>query len=523
MNTSRIRRSLSLIATLLVVSVVGGAAAAFAMPSSTVGGAEPAKKRCHFVKKKVHGKVKRVRVCTKAKPQPQPKSAALRLEQGRTHSATIGAAGGTVGTTSTNGTAISVAIPAGALAEETVISVTPVAKLSGIPGVRLLSGVELGPDGTALAKAATVSLSLPRATKGTFGVAWFGVGRNVHRYPIARSSRGVTIRVAHFSGVGIGEGDPGLLPKLETALTLSYAREVRPLLRKGAEDDSVFEAAVAAGTGWLKATELVGLQARFARFRDEANVLLEQVFKTGIKRASERCRNHDLTQLYRIAKIGQKMEGFTYQQDLTTFERIDRCARFELEMELDWSSAFDYRTSDDSLSIHNSLHVRANRIPLASGGDLGGVQGAGPLDPTAWHGVLAVTDDDYSCTIVSDGPASPKAALQAMLDLNRAGLEAKEPELHLLLDPGDVLTPQSPGCLTGPNPPPPAVYAGAWPALYPRLLRPDGRYLFTLRYTPGEVVGVFGPDTQTGSTAIVSGTNAWSGTLTLKLHHTPIG
>jgi len=49
-------------------------------------GMTPAKKRCHFVKKKVHGKIKRVRVCIKPKPKPtkpKPKDVALSLDRAR--------------------------------------------------------------------------------------------------------------------------------------------------------------------------------------------------------------------------------------------------------------------------------------------------------------------------------------------------------------------------------------------------------------------------------------------------------
>ena len=58
-------------------------------------GTAPAKKRCHFVKKKVRGKIKRVRVCTKPKPKPKPKpkNIGVALAQGAQVKAMIGAAG----------------------------------------------------------------------------------------------------------------------------------------------------------------------------------------------------------------------------------------------------------------------------------------------------------------------------------------------------------------------------------------------------------------------------------------------
>ena len=87
-------------------------------------GEAPAKKRCHFVKKKVHGKIKRVRVCTKPKPKPKPKPApkatnvTLTLDGSHAATATVGKDGGTVETQTASGAHITLTIPAGALDED---------------------------------------------------------------------------------------------------------------------------------------------------------------------------------------------------------------------------------------------------------------------------------------------------------------------------------------------------------------------------------------------------------------------
>lgn len=77
------------------------------LPSSTLGttsGGTAAlrfdKKRCHFVTKKIHGKKKRVRVCTtvkappkpqpKPQPQPQPQAADVALTKAAPASAAVG-------------------------------------------------------------------------------------------------------------------------------------------------------------------------------------------------------------------------------------------------------------------------------------------------------------------------------------------------------------------------------------------------------------------------------------------------
>ena len=80
----------------LALSILLGIGAIGAGASGTA----PGKKRCHFVKKKVHGKLKRVRVCTKQKPKPKPaaKPVNVSLSLDSTHAAStvVGAAGGNV-------------------------------------------------------------------------------------------------------------------------------------------------------------------------------------------------------------------------------------------------------------------------------------------------------------------------------------------------------------------------------------------------------------------------------------------
>jgi hypothetical protein len=370
---------------LLGAGVVGAGATASA----------PAKKRCHFVKKKVHGKIKRVRVCTKPKPKPKPKPAPtaknveISLDAGRGAEASIGSSGGTVSAESASGAKATLSIPAGALAEPTAVSLTPVASLRGISKISLLAAVELGPDGTALAAPATLSLELPSTPSRVFGIAWYGAGHNVHRYPIVRSGSRVTIRLTHFSGAGVATGDQSLLPQLETALTVSYAREVRPLMRQAETNDALFSQAFEAAFTWLRAVELVTLQDRFKTWIAEAQRSLRTMFATALAKASERCTQHDLTQLAWLAKLDQKAQSLGLDlSGPTGAERIERCARFRLEFETTATGTGNEATW--------SNHVRA-AVPIVLAEV--GYHGEGPLES------LSLTATGCSTTEVTvDGP-----------------------------------------------------------------------------------------------------------------------
>lgn len=332
----------------------------------------------------------------------------------------------------------------------------------------------------------------------------------------------MTIRVAHFSGAGVAQGAPDLLPTLETALTITYAREVRPLLRRAVTDDTAFSEAVDAAVRWLKSTELVGLESRLATFRREAIELLDQVFRNALEKASERCRGHDLTQLGRIAKIGRKAEALGFDLGVfTPIERIVRCARFQLAMDFDFVNSFEARAADGStVSIRYSFRVSAPQVVLDLNTETMQIEGQGALQPTAWQETVTVTSPNYACTLESNGPATPREPMRAILTLDAA---KTPPRLSLAIDPGDVTTPRSPGCLAGSNPPAPAAYVGAWNVLYAARKRADGRFLFELpNVTGGDVFATLGPETTSGSyTSPLDG--SWSGTLQLVLRHTPAG
>ena len=227
------------------------------------------------------GKRRSVRVCPKAKPKtPTAKNVSMRLDTAHAGRATIGAAGGTLTAAEPDGTRYTLAIPAGALADEKAISVTPLASAATARGVRLVGGAQFAPEGLAFAKPATLTIDVPRgSTARLHGFAWFGVGRNVHRYPVRASGRRLILRVAHFSGVGAASGADDWLPKAVSALTIQYGRYIRPAMRRAETDDSQIESAFNAAFGWQHEVEVAGLQERFKTWREEIRTSYEKAIR----------------------------------------------------------------------------------------------------------------------------------------------------------------------------------------------------------------------------------------------------
>jgi acyl-coenzyme A thioesterase PaaI-like protein len=125
------------------------------------------------------------------------------LERGRTVSRSIGVEGGTVTAASAAGTTFALAIPPGAVAGPTTISLTPVKRIKGFPLRGPRFAVQLSPDGLALLEPATLTITLKRATRGKVaGFVYDGAGRNLGLTVARRSGRTIVLTVEHFSTAG---------------------------------------------------------------------------------------------------------------------------------------------------------------------------------------------------------------------------------------------------------------------------------------------------------------------------------
>jgi hypothetical protein len=360
-------------------SIIVALAVAVLLAAGTVGaGASdlvPAKKRCHFVKKKVHGKIRRVRVC--AKPKPKPKkvlNVTLSLDSTHSGSAVVGKAGGTVTATRADGSSVSLTLPGGALASDTTITVTPVSTLRGLPkGLKLAAGVELAPEGLALEKPATLSVGVRGGTAR--GIAWFASGKAVSRYPTARSGATVTMRVTHFSGVGVVSGPASAyadVPSVIAALRARYTSAVRPLLQQAVTNDEVAGAALNAAFGLMREVELLGLGSEFDKERGEINDFLPRILQHALDAASEKCANHDLTQLTRLTDIERTAQLLGIElSGGSAVERILRCAQFELD--------YDSHTGITVPGAVADSHVRAT-VHLTPTADLSHISGQATLE-----------------------------------------------------------------------------------------------------------------------------------------------
>ena len=125
------------------------------------------------------------------------------LERSRAVSQVIGPAGGTLASTSADGTRFELAIPAGAVRAPATIALTPVKRIRGFPLHGRRAAVQFTPDGLALDAPATLTITLKRAPRGKFvGFVYDGSGRNLGLRAARRSGRTIVMSVDHFSSAG---------------------------------------------------------------------------------------------------------------------------------------------------------------------------------------------------------------------------------------------------------------------------------------------------------------------------------
>ena len=138
----------------------------------------------------------------------------------RTKSATIGVAGGSVTTVGADGTRYELVVPAGALATDHRIGVTPIARFSGLPFTGKALGADLSPDGLQFTR--PVKLTITATSAFPAGSVGFGYASSTGVLDLQKpsgSGRTRVLSIEHFSAGAVAGSSPA-----------DFANAVAPLL-----------------------------------------------------------------------------------------------------------------------------------------------------------------------------------------------------------------------------------------------------------------------------------------------------
>jgi hypothetical protein len=139
--------------------------------------------------------------------KPNPVTVTEHLDTSHSATAIIDSAGGALSVKGGDGVKFTLTIPADGLPLSHLIRMTPVASVDGLPWQGgLLAAVHIQPDGTVLAKPATLAIdgvkSAPSGSRVT-GFMYEGTGADFHLYPLD-STNSVQFHLIHFSSPGVG-------------------------------------------------------------------------------------------------------------------------------------------------------------------------------------------------------------------------------------------------------------------------------------------------------------------------------
>ena len=318
--------------------LVGGVASSAAQVAGVMPAAVQAKKKCKVVKKKVRGKVRKVRVCKKVKPAKPaapslPSKVSVTLDSVHAATGSISAASG--GTLSAGSATLTV--PPGAVAAATTVTMTPVTRLGGLGG-KVLGAVQFEPDGLRFQK--PVSLTFPvSSTSGLKGFSYTGDGSNFHLYPVKVESGKATLELIHFSGYGVGEQLP---PPAVVKLRQRLNSVVKPAVEQAKRDSKYFE--FATFRAWEFVLELAALPTgEFVKFWDELQALeadLAVALRRLIDDQHQKCVDtHDIVQtakhiryaLWLVLPLPRHqaiVDAAAYAR-----EQVTKCESFELDMD----------------------------------------------------------------------------------------------------------------------------------------------------------------------------------------------
>ncbi|HXD58612.1 MAG TPA: CARDB domain-containing protein [Thermoleophilaceae bacterium] len=321
------------------------------------------------------------------------------------------AGGGTLTATGANGTHYTLAIPAGALASDQTITMTPVSSVAGSPLGNLVGAVQLTPGGLQLLKSATLTI-VPPTTVNVKNVAGFNAyegGQDFGLYPLDRG-RGIVMSLHHFSTDGVADATAAqvrvsllLMPSRPQAqwqqisantlrsrnvaafalVAVAYYRDVvQPLVDKALTDDSYAESAVGELDGWSRAIQDLGFEGNqyVKPLVEGVPKLYTDILLNAANQRYKRClQKNDLSEIVRL--LAAEREAAVLGVNLGAAADFgSKCAHFELDVTT--TAEEKQLTGDNELMADIGVE---DDLPIAAGGALGLYTGEASPKYTNWQ------------------------------------------------------------------------------------------------------------------------------------------
>lgn len=307
---------------------------------------------------------------------PNPVAVDPTADTGRAKSKYLDWQGGTVEATGADGAKYRLTVPQGALVDQTKITVTPLAKVDGLPfGGGLRAGAELSPGGLRFLKEAKLEIiggpSIDPALET--GFAYHGDGHDLHLAPMVRDPKVHGFTIQHFSAYGIAHatdaerraqlvrttqsterqleqivaqelqldrqhqlGLPGGAPMrievIEGALTAYHDQVLRPLMQAALTDDAMVGRAINRYLAWERSVVLMLGDDDLRAQRDARAADFRKVIENASARAFERCMAGHPEE-FPVLLAWDRTTALLGIEVPSLVDRMRKCARFELDLD----------------------------------------------------------------------------------------------------------------------------------------------------------------------------------------------
>ncbi len=433
---------------------------------------------------------------------PVPSTIAVKpeLEKGKAQSALVSASsGGKIEAKSASGVTYTLDIPQDALLGDEVITLAPVAQVDGLPlSGGLVGAVELLPDGMRLAKAATLTITVPSGVQasGLIGFACGGSGEDLHLYPVTVDGDKISTSLVHFSSYGGGQGTqqdmqaqlartPATAESrfeqaiaaavasanqageklsssqlIENALRTFFDDHVGPDLKAAETDDQSLDAALEEYWSWRSLVELFGMEDdRFQKEFATAAASLKKALQNAFDVASQKCSSDQDWQrgleMIKVARAAALLEKSPNPGNFKA-SAIDSLSAITPQLQVCWKFTLNYDStitwdfSDSRGSMDIIAHVKA-AVPLLLKTDLTSFGGRGDLDYVdyriTWGG--ASSPMNSICKIATTTTNSTLKVAPLIVDMSKFDYKAGAQQITAVLGPGIPTEKSSWKCSTG--------------------------------------------------------------------------
>jgi hypothetical protein len=290
-------------------------------------------------------------------------------------------AGGTLTATGANGVRYVLHFPPGAFAGSETVSMTPVSAVHGSPLGNLVGAVAITPDGMALVKPATLTLSTPEpvSPQHDAGFAAGSGGKDFSLYPLlprgkatgkapalaADEAGRTSMSVSTLSTYGVSSATNaqvntalanspftteaqfqqllvaairnGQVDTIDSLLAAYFTQIVMPLVSQGLTDYTQVEAAVDSLLVWAQTVDGLGYStdAKTAAYFKQVLPLLSKLLLYEAQKLYEDCKaNHNFGDLRQLL-LGQRQAAVLGVDLGSLSDAAQRCGHFQLEVTSD--------------------------------------------------------------------------------------------------------------------------------------------------------------------------------------------